>query len=173
MPDSRRGGRRHEDRDDLTGEHALTDIGQLILAALFAGVWIADSFFLKWTIFLNAYVPLAIRIPFGAILLVLAAFLASASLGIIFGETRSEPHVVRKGVFAVVRHPMYLSEILLYLGLLLLNLSLAAGAVWLAAIGFLHCVSRVEEKLLLARFRDEYVAYMRDVGMWIPRPRRR
>jgi protein-S-isoprenylcysteine O-methyltransferase Ste14 len=164
--------RRWEDRDDLTGEHAITDIGQLILAVLFSGVWIADSFFLRATIFLNAYVPLAIRIPVGAILLVLSALLARASLGIIFGETRKEPHVVRKGVFAAVRHPMYLSEILLYLGLLLISLSLAAGAVWLAAIGFLHYVSRAEEKLLLARFGDEYAAYMREVPMWVPRLRR-
>jgi protein-S-isoprenylcysteine O-methyltransferase Ste14 len=139
---------------------------------LFAGVWIADSFFLRATIVLNAYVPLAIRIPIGAVLLVLSAFLARASLGIIFGETRPEPHVIRKGVFAVVRHPMYLSEILLYLGLLLISLSLAAGAVWLAAIGFLHYVSRAEEKLLFARFGDEYAAYMREVPMWVPRLRR-
>ncbi len=172
MPNSHRDRGRHEDRDDLTGEHALTDVGQLILAVLFAGVWIADSFFFKATIFLNAYVPLAIRVPVGAILLVLSAFLARASLGIIFGETRPEPHVVRKGVFAVVRHPMYLSEILLYLGLFLISLSLMAGAVWLAAVGFLHYIARTEEKLLLARFEDEYAAYMREVPMWVPRLRR-
>ena len=173
MPDSHRNKGRHEDRDDLTGEHALTDIGQLVLAVLFAGVWIADSFFLKATIFLNAYVPLTIRIPVGAILLVVSAFLARGSLGIIFGETRPEPHVVRRGVFAVVRHPMYMSEILLYLGLLLFSLSLATGVVWLSAIGFLHYVSRTEEKLLLARFGDEYATYMREVPMWVPRPWRR
>jgi len=168
MSDSHGEKQRREDRDDLAGEHALTDIGQLILAVLFAGVWIADSFFLRVTIFLNAYLALAIRIPVGAILLALSAFLARASLGIIFGQTRPEPHVVRKGGFAVVRHPMYLSEILLYLGLLLISLSLAAGVVWLAAIGFLHYVSRTEEKLLHARFGDEYAAYTREVPMWVP-----
>lgn len=173
MPDSHRGGRRHEEREDLTGEHALADIGQLILVALFAGVWIADSFFLEWTTFLNVHVPLVIRVPVGAVLLALAALLGQTSHRIIFGETRSEPRVVRKGVFAAVRHPMYLGEILLYLGLLSMSLSLAAGAVWLAAIGFLHYISRAEEKLLLVRFGDEYAAYLRDVGMWIPRPRRR
>ena len=173
MPDSQEDSGRHEDREDLTGEHALTDSGQLILAVLFAGVWIADSFFLKVTVLLNAHVLLAIRVPMGAILLVLGAFLAQASLAIIFGETRPEPHVVRKGVFAIVRHPMYLSEILLYLGLLLISLSLAAGVVWLAAVGFLHYVARAEEKLLLERFGDEYAAYVREVPMWIPCPRRR
>jgi protein-S-isoprenylcysteine O-methyltransferase Ste14 len=75
-------------------------------------------------------------------------------------------------VFGVVRHPIYLSELLLYLGFLILGLSLAAGGVWLVAIGFLHAISRYEEELLLARFGEEYERYKRDVPMWIPRLRR-
>jgi protein-S-isoprenylcysteine O-methyltransferase Ste14 len=164
--------RNHRERDDLTGEHALTDIGQLILLILFTGVWIADSFFLHVTTSLNATVPLAVRIPIGVVLLALAGGLASASHRAIFGVTRETPHVVREGVFAVVRHPMYLSEILLYLGLLLCNLSGMAAAVWLLVIAFLTYVARAEERLLLERFGDEYASYIRTVGMWIPRLRR-
>jgi protein-S-isoprenylcysteine O-methyltransferase Ste14 len=173
MSDSHRGKRRWEDRDDLAGEHALTDIGQLVLAVLFAVIWIADSFFLEWTTFFNVHVPLVIRVPVGAVLLALAALLGQTSHRIIFSETRRDPHVVRKGVFAVVRHPMYLGEILLYLGLLLMSLSVAAAGVSIILIGFLHYVARTEERLLLASFGDEYAAYMREVPMWIPRPWRR
>jgi protein-S-isoprenylcysteine O-methyltransferase Ste14 len=165
--------RREEERDDLTGEHALTDIGQLVLALLFAGTWIADSFFLHVTTFLNGTIHPAIRVPIAAVLLGLSGYLAWSSHRFIFGETRREPHVVRDGVFSVVRHPMYLSEILLYLGLLLLSVSLIAAGVWLAAIGFLHAIARSEERLLAARFGDEYAAYARDVGMWLPRLRKR
>jgi protein-S-isoprenylcysteine O-methyltransferase Ste14 len=68
---------------------------------------------------------------------------------------------------------VYLSEILLYLGLLLLSISLAAAVVWIIAIGFLHYISRYEERLLLARFGREYELYMREVPMWIPRFRKR
>ena len=39
----------HQNRDDLTGEHAVGDAGQLILAILFAAVWISDAFFLKYS----------------------------------------------------------------------------------------------------------------------------
>jgi protein-S-isoprenylcysteine O-methyltransferase Ste14 len=104
--------------------------------------------------------------------LVLAGYLARTGLSIVFGERRDEPGVINRGVFSVVRHPVYLSEILLYLGLLMLSVSLAAAAVWVVAIGFLHYISRYEEKLLRARFGDEYAQYMRDVPMWIPRLRR-
>jgi len=160
------------ERDDLTGEHALTDVGQLVLVVLFLGSWIADSFFLHFTTFLNGSVPVAIRAPVGATMLIAAAILAIRSHRIVFGERRETPHVIQTGVFSVVRHPMYLSEILLYAGLLLLSLSLIAGGVWLVAIGFLHRVARTEERLLAERFGDAYAVYARDVPMWIPRLRR-
>jgi protein-S-isoprenylcysteine O-methyltransferase Ste14 len=160
-------------RDDLTGEHTVGDAGQLVLAVLFALTWIADTFFLHYTTFLNQHVPLVVRIPLGSALLVLAAYMARTSLSIVFGEVREPPRVIRESVFNWMRHPMYLSEILLYLGLLMFSLSLAAAVVWVVVIGFLHYISRHEEKLLLARFGEEYAQYMREVPMWIPRLRKR
>jgi protein-S-isoprenylcysteine O-methyltransferase Ste14 len=160
------------DRDDLVGEHAVGDAGQIILACLFAGIWIVDTFFLKYTTDLNGYVPLGIRVPFGVILLVLSGYLARMGLSIVFGEKREKPGVIRKSVFNVVRHPIYLSEILLYLGFLMLSISLAAAFVLLIAILFLHYISRYEERLLLARFGEEYREYMKEVPMWVPRLRR-
>jgi len=162
-----------EQRDDLTGEHALGDAGQIIFALLFFGIWIADSFFLKYTTQLNDIIPALIRKPIGIVLLCLSAYCAWAGLRIVFGEVRETPSVIRKGVFGLVRHPVYLSEVLLYFGLCMLNLSLAAAAVWLGATAFLYYLSRYEEKLLLRRFGDDYRSYMRDVGMWIPRLRKK
>ena len=160
-------------RDDLAGEHAFGDAGQAVLACLFAATWIADAFFFKYTTFLNQYVPLGVRILPGIILLVLSGYLAIRGLSIVFGEEREKPGVIRRSIFNIVRHPIYLSEILLYLGLLLLNISLAAAVVWIIAIGFLHYISRHEERLLLTRFGKEYEQYMKEVPMWIPRLRKR
>ena len=161
--------KRHDERDDLIGEHAAGDAGQIILVCVFLVTWIADTFFFQYTTFVNQYVPLAVRIPAGVVLLVLSVYLVRAGLAIVFGEERDPPGVINKGVFNVVRHPVYLSEILLYLGLLMFSISLAAAVVWLVAIGFLHYISRHEEKLLLARFGEQYAQYMRDVPMWVPR----
>ncbi len=165
--------RSQQHRDDLTGEHAVGDIGQIVLACLFAAMWIADTFLLRYTTFPNQYVPLCARIPPGVVLLVLSGYLARTGLSIVFGEKREKPGVIRKSVFSVVRHPVYLSEILLYLGFIVLSISLAATVVLVAAIVFLHYISRYEERLLLARFGEEYKQYMREVPMWIPRLRKR
>jgi len=155
-------------RDDLTGEHKVSDIGQIILAVLFTATWIADSFFLKYSTFLNEHIPLYIQLPLGVALLIISGYLAARGLHIVFGEHRQKPCVIRKSVFGVVRHPIYLSEILLYLGLLVLSMSLAAAVIWIISVGFFHYISRHEEKLLLERFGEEYEQYMREVPMWIP-----
>jgi protein-S-isoprenylcysteine O-methyltransferase Ste14 len=163
----------HKHRDDLTGEHRLGDAGQIVLAILFGLIWVLDSFVLHRTTFLNDIVPLWIKVPLAVVFLALAANLARAGLSIVFGERRPIPGVIREGVFGWVRHPIYLGEILLYAGFLMLSLSIAAMVIWLAGIVFLHTISRYEERLLLARFGEEYAHYMREVPMWIPRLRSR
>ena len=162
----------HRHRDDLTGEHKFGDAGQLILFILFLAVWITDAFFFKYSTVLNDYIPLVVKLTLGIIMLILSAYLAWAGMAIVFGEVRKEPHVIRKSVFGIVRHPIYISEILLYLGLLFLNTSLAGLGVWIIVIAFVHYISRHEEKLLLAKFGDEYRQYMKDVPMYFPRLRR-
>jgi protein-S-isoprenylcysteine O-methyltransferase Ste14 len=163
--------RRHagKHRDDLTGEHAFGDAGQLITALLFLAVWITDSFFFNYSTLLNDYIPPAVQIALAIIMLILSGCLSLTGLYIVFGQVRERPGVIRKGVFGVVRHPIYLGEMLLYLGLLFFSTSLAALAVWIIAIAFLHYLSRHEERLLLARFGEEYADYMREVPMYFPR----
>ncbi|MBA7653551.1 hypothetical protein ES703_61407 [subsurface metagenome] len=160
-------------RDDLAGEHRLGDSGQLILFIIFMAVWITDSFFLKYSSFLNDYIPLAVQISLGVFCLIIAAYLAITGMKMVFGEVREKPGVIRKGVFSIIRHPIYMSEILLYLGLLFFSTSLVAVGVWIIGIAFLHYISRYEEKLLLTQLGDDYRQYMKDVPMYFPRLRRR
>jgi len=158
----------HQHRGSLTGEHPWGDAGQIVLAMLFLSVWFLDSFAFRITTFLNSIVPLYVRIPFGVVNILAAAYLAKRSQQIIFGEDQDKPRVIRNGVFGIVRHPVYLSEILLYLGLILSSLSLGSVVIWILGIGFLHAIARYEERLLLARFGDDYRDYMREVPMWGP-----
>lgn len=163
----------HLDREDLAGEHAVGDAGQFTLACLFLVTWVADTFFFKYTTCLNQYVPIGVRIPLGIAVLVLAGYLAKTGMAMVFGEERDSPVMVTEGVFSVIRHPIYLGELLLYVGLLVWSISLAAAVVWVLAIGFLHYISRHEESLMLGIFGQEYERYMHQVPMWLPRLRKR
>ncbi|MGC9367617.1 MAG: methyltransferase family protein [bacterium] len=160
--------KRFEDREDIAGEHKLTDLGQIVLAVLFAVIWITDNFIFHYSDFINSHIPWYFRIFPGLILLVVSAYLSRQGLKTVFGEIRQTPGVIRKGVFKLVRHPIYLSEIILYIGLNILHISLVSIAVIVAAFIFLHLVSRHEEKLLLEKFGDDYRKYMNEVPMWIP-----
>ena len=160
--------RRHRQRSDLLAEHPWGDTGQIVLAILFLVVWIGDTFFLHYTTFINAQAPFGLRVSVGTVNLLAALYLARTSHRLAFKQLGETPRVIREGVFGIVRHPMYLSEILLYLGLLLFSLSLAAACVWGLAIGFLHFIARYEEHQLLAHFGEDYREYMQEVPMWLP-----
>ena len=159
----------HQHPNNLTGEHQLGDAGQLVIAGIFALVWLLDTFVFQCTTFLNAFIPNVIRTTVGFILSILSGYLAKSSLDIIFRDVQETPAVIRKGPYKVIRHPMYLSEILLYLCLLSFSLSIAAAVVWVIAVGFFYHICRYEEKLLLQRFGNDYRKYMQEVPMWIPR----
>lgn len=158
----------HRHGYNLAGEHPLGDLGQLILYCLFMAVWLSDIF-LEYSNFLNAHIRSTIRLPIGVLLLIVAATMAGSGLMTVFIKKVQSQAVIKKGVFRIVRHPIYLSEIIMYSGLLILNISLAAALIWVIAIFFLHYISRYEEKLLLAKFGDEYRQYMKEVPMLFPR----
>ena len=158
----------HQHRGDLTGEHAFSDMGQLIFLVVFLIVWIADSFVFKYSTFLTQYVSNYIRVPIALIVLVISGLLAWTGLKIVFRETREEPQVITTGVFSIVRHPIYLSSILLYLGFILLSLSLLSTLVWFIIIIFYYMISRYEEKLLTQRFGSAYEEYKKKVPMLLP-----
>ena len=166
--EERGAGARHEGREDLAGEHPVGDTGQVILVLVFVGVWAIDTFWLGFSTGLNGSVPLYARIPTAAVLLALSGYLARSGLRIVFGEVREEPRVIREGVFGLVRHPIYLSAILFYAGLLAASVSIAAAVVWIVAIVFYIFISRHEEKLLTAKFGSAYEEYMRQVPMLMP-----
>ena len=159
----------HQHRGDLTGEHAFSDMGQLIFLVVFLVVWIADSFVFKYSTFLTQYVSNYVRVPIALIVLVISGLLAWTGLKIVFGETREKPQVITSGVFSIVRHPIYLSSILLYLGfILLLSLSLFSALVWILIIVFYYMISVYEEKLLIQRFGSAYEEYKKKVPMLFP-----
>ena len=161
--------RRHDDRDDLAGEHPMGDMGQLLLLVVFLIVWVFDSFILRISVFLARDVSLLIRIPLGLAFIGAAAYFAREGMRSVFGEVRAEPAVITAGIFGRVRHPIYLGCILFYVGLVIFTLSIISSVICAIIIGFYHYISRYEERKLLNKFGQEYERYMKSVPMWIPR----
>ena len=87
------------------------------------------------------------------------------------GIDEDEPPELRtRGVFGLVRHPIYSAVMLWLIGLVLINpSSLILG---MAVIGSLLCIAqaRREERHLLQTFGGRYAMYQKSVGRFVPRP---
>lgn len=84
-------------------------------------------------------------------------------------ELHTGHEVVRRGPYAVVRHPVYSGLALHLIGASLAtgNLILLAGTI-LAALPALYVRARIEERLLRAELGSAYDDYAREVGMLVP-----
>ena len=82
--------------------------------------------------------------------------------------TSSTNKIIKTGIFAYTRNPIYLSFVIFHLSMFLVFenvmyfLSSVAISIWLH-----NYVIKEEEKFLLAQFQDEYERYMNTVKRWI------
>jgi protein-S-isoprenylcysteine O-methyltransferase Ste14 len=87
--------------------------------------------------------------------------------------TLKDQQLVRKGPFSVIRHPLYVSYILILIGLsfILLNFWILIPA-FFVIIG-IYPTAKAEEKVLIEQFGDEYIDYKKEVGMFFPKLKKR
>jgi protein-S-isoprenylcysteine O-methyltransferase Ste14 len=158
----------HSSGRELAGEHAFTDIGQLLLYAVFLITWIMDSFIFRYSLFLAVHVPAYIRIPVGIAVLIASTLLALSAHKVLFGEPEGKSGVIATGPFSLVRHPLYLGSWLFSVGLAITTFSASSAAVSLVILIFYSLMARYEERLLLQKFGDEYREYQARVPMFFP-----
>ena len=159
----------HPGRTDLLGEHKLGDTLQLVFFIVFLSIWIVDSFVLKISTFLSDDISIFIRVAFSFVFFAIAFYFARNGSKVVFGEKREKPEIIKKGVFKLVRHPIYFGAILIYPGFFLLTLSIASFGFWIFVIILYNLIARYEEKLLTNYFGEDYKKYMKEVGRWFPR----
>ena len=153
---------------EKNGEHPFGDAGQLIMLGVFLVVWIGDSFFLQASTFLSAYIPLLPRLFLLGVSLVTAVYMARSGHVVVSHDQRPE-RTVSTGAFRYVRHPLYLASLLTYLGLTVSTVSLLSLAVFVVIFVFHNYIAGYEEKLLAAKFGQEYNDYKSRTGKWLPR----
>ncbi len=143
-----------------------------ILGFVGIGLWTASA--MSGTLpALPAPIDVAIRIG-GIILVALAGGLAAWGLWSIGrqmssqAEVRPDTELVTAGAFGVVRHPLYLSILLLWTGATLALASWLMAACTAVLAPLFVARSRLEERMLVRHFGDAYVAYARRVPMLLP-----
>ena len=100
----------------------------------------------------------------------------AAMLGglIIMGITWKQIHrangeLVTSGLYGRVRHPQYFALFLLTVGMLIQWPTIITAVMWPILMFMYYRLARKEEKEMERRFGDRYVAYRRQVPIFLPR----
>jgi protein-S-isoprenylcysteine O-methyltransferase Ste14 len=160
----------HKHREDLAGEHPYGDAGQIVAAILFFLIWAGDSFFFAFSTIFAKTIPAYYRLILAVPLFVFSGYLVQSGHKIVFKEIRETPKVIDKGVFSLTRHPIYLSVLLLYLGLVFTTLSLISFVVLICIFFFYNYIAAYEEGILEGRFGREYRDYRSRTSRWLLGP---
>lgn len=130
------------------------------LVALNATVWFSDPFsprqLVSWALLILS-LGLAIH-----------GFYLLRIVGQPQGPIENTTRLVTVGAYRVIRHPLYASLLYFAWGAFLKQIILFSALLAVAATGFLIATGRIEERENLARFGDEYRAYMNKTRMYIP-----
>jgi len=154
-------------RNDGNKEVPYAHLLQFVYLMLFSIVWFSDSFIFGFSTFLTNFIPLVLRAVLALSVLTLGFGVTSWGHWLLFNKKL--PGLVTIGIFAHVRHPMYLGYILAYLGCIVGTMSLFSIIPWLFIIYFYTKIANYEEHELEKTFGKEYVGYKRKVSRWILR----
>jgi protein-S-isoprenylcysteine O-methyltransferase Ste14 len=121
--------------------------------------------------------PAAVLAILGAVLAALGMSLWGWAFATIPGLSSGhyvlpEQQLVMRGPYALVRHPIYLAVLLLWLALAAATAQAAVLAITLLYVTPVYVLyARSEEQMMLAHFGAPYQLYQRSTGMRVPRVR--
>jgi protein-S-isoprenylcysteine O-methyltransferase Ste14 len=104
------------------------------------------------------YTGIALIIPSFVLLLI-----AFHQLGNSFAVNAQAKELVTKGLYTKIRHPMYVFQILLFLGLAMVTRDVIAYGFCAFALVFVVWRVRIENRVLEEKFGDAYRAYREHV----------
>lgn len=150
-------------------EHPYSHHIQIGSVVVFFIILLLDSFLIQFALDVRNIVPLALRVIFFIIGLTVSCLLFNYSHEKIFLPPGQKSQLVTDGAYSYVRHPMYLSVLVLLLSFYFISLSFLALIVLLIAVFFFDRMMIFEEAELLKVVGTEYREYMNQVSRWIPR----
>ena len=157
----------HEHDHLLGKESPHNHIIQLACLIVFIIILVLDSFVFKFSVGITGYVSLWIRLIMTLALILIGIIIIRSAEKMLFHETQSG--VIDRGLFAYVRHPLYLGVLLIYLGFVLGSFSIISFVAFVLIFFVYNYLAIFEEKDLERMFGEEYLQYKKRVSRWFPR----
>jgi protein-S-isoprenylcysteine O-methyltransferase Ste14 len=112
-------------------------------------------------------------LSFGGILMLVSTH---RTLGVYWSTTlqfKEKHSLITTGPYELIRHPMYTSLTMIFIGLAILSTYWPLWILVLLMVLFFFRIVRKEEEMMIDEFGDEYLSYMKRTGRYLPRLRRR
>lgn len=141
------------------------------MVILFFSVWGIDtiSFFIfGYSTVVVGLVSLPLLLLPASVFLGLSLYLISKSHNVVFVGTKDDPQLLDSGVYAWVRHPMYLGTLLFCLSFFSLSPSLFSLGIWIAFFVIYDKMATYEENDLVKILGKDYNSYQNRVSKWFP-----
>jgi len=100
------------------------------------------------------------------IFLVVSSFISLKRIGRPTSGLEDTTIMIHRGIFKILRHPLYLGLSLSTIGFLFAYQAVALIIIGIAAIILFYIASRVEDSYNIKKFGREYIEYMKKVPMW-------
>lgn len=156
----------------LAGEHPSCHRNQALMLVLFFAVWIVDSvgfFIFGYSTVIFEALSFPVLFTGTGVLLCLSLYLTSKSHKAVLQQVTNKPYFVDSGVYAWVRHPMYLGGLLFCFSFLCISFSLVSLGIWIACFIAYDRMTRFEENSLINMLGEQYLSYKKRVGKWVPK----
>jgi protein-S-isoprenylcysteine O-methyltransferase Ste14 len=135
-------------------------IGQILLMAnIIQNIVIQHAAALEWLKYVGVFFILPIIILWPLPVFTLRKYGNISSSGSFLATTR----LVNKGIYKLIRHPQYLSFMLLNAGMAFINQDVITSIISIFSIGFLFAGIKEEEQIMVEQFSNEYTDYMKRV----------
>ncbi len=164
-------------RKEPKSNRKITTQENIMLGLLFIAMLLVPILYVAtpWLDFANYTLPVWAR-WLGVLIMAGAIFVfwrSHADLGLNWSpslEIREKHELITRGIYSLIRHPMYASQWLWVIAQPLLLPNWIAG--WLNLLVFIFFYTlrvKAEEQLMLEQFGDQYRAYMQKVGAVLPK----
>ncbi len=132
--------------------------------------------FWDWLYFIinpsSVYLPMFVL---GLVIIAMGALIAQRASKVIsvseVADMRSDrsPELIKSGIYARIRHPLYLATVFVFLGLLLLYPFTSVIVFSLSMIIYTLVGAYLEERKLLAYYGSSYQEYKKEAGFIVPK----
>jgi len=158
-------------RHDLGSEHPLCDRIQLFMLLSFFVVWGVNTlgfFVLGYSTVIVQAITYPLLFAGTVVFLCLSFYLVSKSHKAVSEQVQDPPKLVDTGVYAWVRHPMYLGILLFCLAFMFVSVSLVSIGIWIVFFIFYDRMAAYEEQSLIEILGESYTIYQKRVSKWLP-----